>query len=101
MMFRIFDAHYVPFKLQPLSQLTLTAPLAQGSYLEGACRNRRGGDAAGAVCGGMGSSRPTARPAARGDWMRAAPKASPERGGGTAVGRDGEVFAAANLRCAL
>ena len=32
MMFRIFDAHYRGLKLQPLSQLSLTAPLAQGSY---------------------------------------------------------------------
>ena len=32
MMYRIFDAHYGILKLQPLSQLTLTAPLVQGSY---------------------------------------------------------------------
>ena len=31
-MCRISGAHYRTFKLQPLSQLTLTAPLAQGSY---------------------------------------------------------------------
>ena len=30
-MSRIFDAHYRALKLQPLSQLTLTAPLTQGS----------------------------------------------------------------------
>ena len=32
MMSRISGAHYRTLKLQPLSQLTLTAPLAQGSY---------------------------------------------------------------------
>ena len=36
---RISGAHYVSFKLQPLSRLSPTAPLAQGSY--GAVRRRK------------------------------------------------------------
>ena len=45
MMSRISGTHYRAFKLQPLSQLTLTAPLTQGSHSEAARRNRRCADA--------------------------------------------------------
>ena len=53
---RISDAHYRALKLQPLSQLALTAPYPysrpvgglneEGSHPEAACRNRRCAEAA-------------------------------------------------------
>ena len=84
----------------PLSRLRRQLPF-QGSQSEGACRNGRGADAA-AQSGGRMISAPTgACPAALSGRMRHAPKASPERGGGTPVRRDGEVFVVSNLRRAL
>ena len=68
-----------------------TAPLAQGSHSVGACRNWRGGDAMAQPGGGMGSSRPTAFPAARGGRMRGAAKPPLCKGRWHGVSRDGGV----------
>ena len=51
--------------LQPLSRLRRQLPLHRGAIRRARAANWRGANAAARSCGGMGSSRPTAFPAAR------------------------------------